>query len=90
LLSHLSRSDFGKAVKKHQADKGVRTLSTYALFKMMVYGLLSGYFRVRDIAISMRANGSKGYHAGLPQLKRSTFCDAMKNGTTLFLKRFSI
>jgi putative transposase len=26
----------------------------------------------------MRANRSKGYHAGLPQLKRSTFCDAME------------
>jgi hypothetical protein len=25
LLSHLSRSDFGKAVKNHRADKGVRT-----------------------------------------------------------------
>jgi hypothetical protein len=42
LLRHLSRSDFGKAVKKHQADKGVRTLSTFDLFKMMVYGQLSG------------------------------------------------
>jgi hypothetical protein len=29
LLSHLSGSDFGKAVKNHQADKGVRNLSTF-------------------------------------------------------------
>jgi hypothetical protein len=29
LLRHLSGSDFGKTVKKHQADKGVRTLSTF-------------------------------------------------------------
>ncbi|MDR2618933.1 MAG: DUF4372 domain-containing protein, partial [Treponema sp.] len=28
LLRHLSRSDFEKAVHKHHADKGVRTLST--------------------------------------------------------------
>jgi hypothetical protein len=38
LLSRLSRSDFGKAVKNHHADKGVRALSTYDFFKMMVYG----------------------------------------------------
>jgi hypothetical protein len=42
LLRRLSRSDFEKAVKKHQADKGVRTLTTFDLFKMMVYGQLAG------------------------------------------------
>jgi hypothetical protein len=33
---------------------------------------------VREIENSLRANSSKLYHAGLPQLKRSTFCDAME------------
>ncbi|MDR1956934.1 MAG: DUF4372 domain-containing protein [Treponema sp.] len=42
LVSHLSSFDFGKAVKNHHADKGVRILSTYDVFKMMAYGLLSG------------------------------------------------
>jgi putative transposase len=78
LLSHLSRSDFEKAVKSHHADKGVRTLSTFDFFKMMVYGQLSGCFSVREIENSQQANGSKLYHAGLPLLKRSTFCDAME------------
>jgi hypothetical protein len=78
LLRHLSRSDFGKAVKKHQADKGVRTLPAFDFFKMMIYGQLSGCFSVREIENSLLANSSKLYHAGLPQLKRSTFCDAME------------
>ena len=78
LLSHLSRSEFGKAVTQHQADKGVRTLSTFDFFRLMVYGQLSGCFSVREIENSLRANSSKLYHAGLPQLKRSTFCDAME------------
>jgi hypothetical protein len=78
LLRHLSRSGFEKAVKDHQADKGVRTLSTFDLFRMMVYGQLSGCFSVREIENSLAANSSKLYHAGLPQLKRSTFCDAME------------
>jgi hypothetical protein len=78
LLRHLSRSDFGKAVQNHQADKGVRNLPTFDFFKMMVYGQLSGCFSVREIENSLRANASKLYHAGLPLLKRSTFCDAME------------
>jgi hypothetical protein len=78
MLRHLSRSDFGKAVKQYQADKGVRTLSTFDFFKLMVYGQLSGCFSVREIENSLLANSSKLYHAGLPQLKRSTFCDAME------------
>jgi hypothetical protein len=77
LLRHLSRSDFEKAVKNHHADKGVRTLSTFDFFRMMAYGQLSGCFSVREIENSLLANSSKLYHAGLPQLKRSTFCDAM-------------
>jgi hypothetical protein len=78
LLRHLSRSDFGKAVNKYQADKGVRTLSTFDLFKQMVYGQLAGCFSVREIENSLAANSSKLYHAGMSRLKRSTFCDAME------------
>ena len=33
---------------------------------------------VREIENSLLADSSKLYHAGLPQLKRSTFCDAME------------
>jgi hypothetical protein len=78
LLRHLSRSDFEEAVKKRRMDKGVRTLSTFDFFKIMVYGQLSGCLSVRETENSQRANSAKLYHAGLPQLKRSTFCDAME------------
>jgi hypothetical protein len=44
----------------------------------MAFGQLSGSFSVREIENALKANGSKLYHAGLPQLKRSTFCDAME------------
>ena len=56
----------------------MRILSTFDLFRMMVYGQLCGCFSVREIADSLLANVSKLYHAGLKQLKRSTFCDAME------------
>jgi hypothetical protein len=78
LLRHLSRSDFEKAVKERQRDKGVRTLPTFDFFRQMVYGQLSGCFSVREIENSLLANSSKLYHAGLPQLKRSAFHDDME------------
>jgi hypothetical protein len=38
---------------------------------------------------SLLANSSKLYHAGLPRLKRSTFCDAMeKRGHQVFADVF--
>jgi hypothetical protein len=40
---------------------------------------------VREIENSLLANSSKLYHAGLPRLKRSAFCDAMeKRGCQVF------
>jgi hypothetical protein len=78
LLRHLSRPGFEKAVKDHQADKGVGTLSTFDFFRAMIYGQIAGCFSVREIENSLLANSSKLYHAGLPQLKRSAFCDAME------------
>jgi hypothetical protein len=42
LLSHPSRSDFDRAVKERQADKGIRSLSTLACFEQMAYGQLAG------------------------------------------------
>jgi hypothetical protein len=78
LLRHLSRSDFEKAVKDRQTDKGVRILSTFDFFKQIVYGQLSGCFSVREIENSLLANSSRLYHAGLLPLKRSSFCDAME------------
>jgi hypothetical protein len=56
----------------------MRALSTFDFFKQMVYGQLSGCFSVREIGNSLLANSSKLYHAGVPQLKRSTFCDDME------------
>ena len=79
LLRHLSRSDFQSAIRYYRkADFKVRVLSCYDLFKTMIYGLISNCFSVREIETSMRVNGSRLYHAGLKQVKRSTFCDALE------------
>jgi hypothetical protein len=88
LLRSLSRSDFENVVLGYEADKGV-CLKTYDFFKGMVYGQLSGCFSVREIENSMKANGNRLYHAGLQQMKRSTFCDAMeKRNSDIFQSVF--
>jgi putative transposase len=78
LLSHLSTFDFKNAVEAHKTDKGIRNLSTWDFFKIMVYGLLSRCFSVREIGDSTAANAKSLYHAGLKPAKRSTLCDAME------------
>lgn len=72
LLRPLSSSGFEKTVKGHPVNQRVRTLSTGDLFRMLVYGPVSGCFSVRELANSLVVNRSNLYHAGLPPLKRST------------------
>jgi hypothetical protein len=78
LLRHISRSDFETAISGYKADFRTRTLQCWDLFKTMIYAQISGCFSVREIETSMRANGNRLYHAGLKQVKRSTFCDALE------------
>jgi len=78
LLRHLSRSEFESAVSDHKGDFRTRAFRCWDLFKSMLYALVSNCFSVREIEASMRANGNRLYHAGLKQIKRSTFCDALE------------
>ena len=78
LLSHLERSDFQKAVKDHEGDKRVRTLSTFDVLKTLVYGQVTSAFSVRELESSLAVNSSKLYHCGLKPVKRSTLCDALE------------
>ena len=78
MLRHLSRSEFENAVSGYNGDFKIRVLSCWDLFKAMLYALISNCFSVREIEMSMRVNGSRLYHAGLKQIKRSTFCDALE------------
>jgi len=78
MLRHLSRSEFENAVSGYNGDYKIRVFSCWDLFKTMLYALISNCFSVREIEASMRANGNRLYHAGLKQIKRSTFCDALE------------
>ena len=78
LLSHLSRSDFEKAVNQYAGDKKTRVLSSYAMLKTLLYGQAIKAFSVREIESSLSANAKKLYHCGMSPVKKSTLCDAME------------
>jgi hypothetical protein len=78
LLSHLDRSEFEGAVREHNGDRRVRTLSTYNLLRALIYGQVTSAFSVREIENSLAVNSSKLYHCGLKLVKRSTLCDALE------------
>jgi hypothetical protein len=78
VLRHLSRSDFESTIKGYKADRRVRYFRAYDLFKSLLYGLITGCFSVREIEKSMTANSNRLYQAGLKQVKRSTFCEALE------------
>ena len=89
LLRHFSRSEFESAISGYKADFRTRTLKCWDLFKSMLYAQISGCFSVREIETSMRVNGSRLYHSGLKQIKRSTFCDALeKRPSDIFMSVF--
>jgi hypothetical protein len=87
LLRCLSRSEFENAVLGYKGDFKIRVLSCWDLFKSMLYALISNCFSVREIEASMRANKNRLYHAGLKQIKRSTFCDALEKRQHDIFKR---
>lgn len=78
LLSHFPRSEFETAVRKHGSDKGVRVLSSFDLFKTLVYGQITSAFSVREIESSLSAHASQLYRSGMKPVSRSTLCDALE------------
>ena len=91
LLRHLSTSEFQSAISGFKADSRTRTLTTWNMFKVMLYGQLCGCFSVREIITSMNANRNRLYHAGLKSVKRSTFCEAMgKRNSDIFQSVFHL
>lgn len=91
LLRYLSTSEFQNAICGFNADRRSRKLTTWDMFKVMLYGQLCSCFSVREIISSMKANSTRLYHAGLKSVKRSTFCDAMeKRNSDIFQSVFHL
>jgi hypothetical protein len=67
---------FDRVVEKHDADRGVRTLSTKSQFIALAHAQLSGAQSLRDIEARMASQQARLYHLGAKAPKRSTLADA--------------
>jgi len=67
---------FERSVDKHDADRGVRTLTTKSHFVALLHGQLGGAESLRDIVTRMESHQNRLYHLGVTAPKRSTLADA--------------
>ena len=76
LMKHVPWSEFDRLVEDHEADRGVRRLTTKSQFVALVYGQLSGASSLREIVTGLESHGRRLYHLGAEPAKRSTLADA--------------
>ena len=76
LLKHIPWPAFDRLVDHHQADAGVRRLTTKSQFLALLYGQLSGAASLREIVAGLTSHESRLYHLGARPAHRSTLADA--------------
>jgi transposase len=76
LLKQLPWAEFDRLVEAHDADYGVRELSTKSQLIALLYSQLSGAASLRDIVTGMESHAARLYHLGARPPRRSTLSDA--------------
>jgi IS4 transposase len=76
LLKHLPWRKFEELVEQHQADAGVRKLTTKTQLVALLFAQLSGATSLREIEVAMQSHACRLYHLGARQISRSTLADA--------------
>lgn len=79
LLKHLPWAEFERLVKAHQADAGVRRLTTKSQFAALLYAQLAGASSLREIVEGVESHAARLYHIGAKLPKRSTLSDANRD-----------
>ena len=84
VMEYVPWKTFGRIVKRHGGDVGVRTLDCADLFRVMAFAQLTWRESLRDIEVCLAANGprpprrAKLFHMGLSAAPaRSTLADAL-------------
>jgi hypothetical protein len=67
---------FDRLVDEHEADRGVRTLTTKSQFVALLHAQFSGASSLREIEATMASQRTRLYHLGAMAPKRSTLADA--------------
>jgi len=77
IVEFLSHNEFYRCVERYDGDRGVRHLSCWEQFLAMAFAQLTYRESLRDIEVSLAAQGKKLYHSGFAHLvKRSTLAEA--------------
>jgi hypothetical protein len=77
LMKSVPRHEFNQCVRRYQGNARVRGFSWRDQFLAMAFAQLTFRESLRDIETSLRATGSKCYHAGFRgRVSRSTLADA--------------
>lgn len=76
VAQRLPWAELDRLVGLHQADKGVRRLSTSDMLKALLFAQMSGAASLRDIQTTLQSQDARRYHSGLPAIRRSTLSDA--------------
>jgi len=76
VLKHVPWHRFEVLVDEHNADAGVRRLTTKGQFLALLYGQLSGASGLREIVTGLSSHSARLYHAGMGPVRRSTLSDA--------------
>jgi hypothetical protein len=82
---------FDRLVEKHDADKGVRRLSTKTQLVTLLHAQLSGATSLREIVTTFESHHARLYHLGVEAPRRSTLADANRDRpAALFAELFDL
>jgi IS4 transposase len=76
LLKQVPWHAFDRLVDEHEADRGVRRLSTRSQLIALLFGQLGGAVSLREIETSLSSHAVRLYHVGANPVSRSTLADA--------------
>jgi hypothetical protein len=87
--SLFSRSKFEKLVIEYNADKNVRSFSTWNLFTVMLFAHVTTRKSFRDICATLKSKGKRWYHLGLEAVSRNNLSNSLaKRSAEIFEKAF--
>ena len=91
VMEYVPWKTFGRIVKRHGGDAGVRTLDCADLFRVMAFAQLTWRESLRDIEVCLASNQAKLFHMGLSAAPaRSTLADALNARDWLIYHAFAM
>lgn len=89
LLSFLPKYRFKQLVEEYQADRYVKSMTTWNQFVAMLYAQASGKESLREVSTGFNVQKNTWYHLGVNTVAKSTLSDAnSRRDSAIFEKLF--